>query len=148
MGLRRLGVVARGLVVTGDEVLLAHLKGEPNTFLPGGSVEYGEFAEAALRREFMEELGVECRVSDFIGVLEYMFTDRHGRDHHGVELVFEVDGVPLDVESREPDVEFMWCPLDQLRENLLLPEPMPGIIESWLDHRKPVHVCQKQSKMY
>jgi len=96
----------------------------------------------------MEELGAECRIRDFIGVLEYMFTDRHGRDHHGIELVFDVEGVPLDVESREPDIEFTWCPLDKLREKPLLPEPMRGVIESWLKHRRPVHVYQKQSKVY
>lgn len=141
-------MTARGMVINGEKVLLAHIKGEPNNFLPGGSVEYGEFAEATLHREFMEELGIECRISNFIGTLEYMFKDRHGKDYHGIELIFEVEGVPLDVKSMEPDVEFMWCPLDQLRENLLLPEPMPGIIESWLKYRKPVYVCQKQSKVY
>lgn len=104
-------MTARGLVIDGDKVLLAHLKGESNTPLHGGSVEYGEFAEASLRREFMEELGTECRIRDFIGVLEYMFTDRHSRDHHGIEFVFDVEGVPLDVESSVPESSSCGAPL-------------------------------------
>ena len=45
--MRGMEVIARILIIGGDEMLLAHAKGEDDTFLPGGHVEIGEFAEQA-----------------------------------------------------------------------------------------------------
>jgi 8-oxo-dGTP pyrophosphatase MutT (NUDIX family) len=36
-------IIARALILRGDEVLLAHSKEENSTFLSGGHVEFGEF---------------------------------------------------------------------------------------------------------
>ena len=50
--------IARAVIQKEDSFLLAHEIGEPNTFLPGGHIEYGDFSDTALRRELKEELGV------------------------------------------------------------------------------------------
>lgn len=66
-------VIARALILRDDEILLAHAKGENNTFLPGGHVEFGEYTTTALKRELEEELGAETETLEFSGVLEYKY---------------------------------------------------------------------------
>jgi ADP-ribose pyrophosphatase YjhB (NUDIX family) len=39
--------------------------------LPGGRMEFGETIEEGLRREFMEEVGIEIRQIGFLGINEY-----------------------------------------------------------------------------
>lgn len=81
----------------------------------GGSVEFGEKAAEAARREIMEEVGEEITQPVLLGVLENVF-DYGGRTLHEIVFVFEArfadpgvyhrerleaveaDGTPLDVK--------------------------------------------------
>ena len=56
----------------------------------GGSVEFGELSEAALAREFREELGVEIEFVSGPVVFENLYTFG-GSPGHEVMFVFEVD---------------------------------------------------------
>lgn len=49
--------------------------------LLGGHVEFAETAEAAVRREIMEEIGTEIEDLRFIAVVENIFTYRGARGH-------------------------------------------------------------------
>ncbi len=52
---------------------------------PGGGLQYGESVETCLKREFMEETGLEISVQRFLFVNEYLKVPLHG-----IELFFEV----------------------------------------------------------
>jgi 8-oxo-dGTP pyrophosphatase MutT (NUDIX family) len=56
----------------------------------GGSVEFGERAEVAVRREFQEELGIDVSVVNGPLVFENLYTHA-GEDGHEVVFVFEVE---------------------------------------------------------
>lgn len=85
----------------------------------GGGIEFGETAEAALRREMREELAVEIDDVHLLGVLENLF-HAFGRDGHEIVFVFgcrvsdaaiyerDVVGEVLD----DPGTRVLWRPLD------------------------------------
>ncbi|MCO8275809.1 NUDIX domain-containing protein [Actinoplanes sp. TRM 88003] len=103
----------------GDDILVfeAH---DGSFFRPlGGGIEFGETAEAALRREMREELAVDVEDVRCLGVLENLF-HACGRDGHEIVFVFDcrlsdpavydrdVVGEVLD----DPGTRVLWHPLD------------------------------------
>ncbi|WP_186307678.1 NUDIX domain-containing protein [Microbacterium sp. 1.5R] len=83
----------------------------------GGGIEFGETAVAALRREFMEELGVELDSAEPLGVFENIFT-YEGEPGHEFAHVFALtssalDAVPLDavLEILDQGAPVRWIPI-------------------------------------
>ncbi|CAI9386600.1 NUDIX hydrolase [Niallia sp. Sow4_A1] len=65
-----------GILVEKDRLLVIHKKRGPyaNRFdLPGGSLEQGESLTMAMRREFLEETGIEIEIQKQIGMADFMF---------------------------------------------------------------------------
>lgn len=136
-------LIARAVIKRGDEILLANKHGEINTFLPGGHIEDGEYAEEALRRELLEELGVESRITGFIGVLEHKFTDRHGHTYEEINLVFEAEIERDSADSAEGHLEFLWVKLAELEKHTLLPSSLPMLLEKWEQDRATFYYAQR-----
>ena len=68
---------------------------------PGGGMQYGESAPEALKREFMEETGLQIEVLRFLFVHEYLDPPLHG-----IELFFEVKKVGGTVKTGyDPEME-------------------------------------------
>jgi 8-oxo-dGTP diphosphatase len=67
--------VTAAVIEEGGRVLIARRKAADRFGglweFPGGKLEPGEAPEAGLRREILEELGVETRVGGFIGAFPY-----------------------------------------------------------------------------
>ncbi|HET7302727.1 MAG TPA: NUDIX hydrolase [Candidatus Saccharimonadales bacterium] len=65
-------VSAKALIKNANSELLLVKEHSDNWALPGGGIEQGESAEAALRRELQEELNiVECKIVGLAGVFTY-----------------------------------------------------------------------------
>lgn len=88
-GAWRFHLRAAAVIRDGDFVLLHRVGSDPFWALPGGRVELGETAEAAVRREMREELGSEVQVDPLMLLLENLY-DYRGRPQHGIELYFPV----------------------------------------------------------
>ena len=85
----KLRVRVCGICIEQGKILLVHHKhlGQTGSLWapPGGGMEYGENAEEALQREFLEETGLEIHIEKFLFVHEYLDPPLHG-----IELFFEV----------------------------------------------------------
>ena len=84
----RLRVRVCGLCWDGDKILMANHRLESGADLwlpPGGGVEYGETLEIALKREFLEETGLEIAPMSFAFGCEFI-----KQPLHSLELFFNV----------------------------------------------------------
>jgi ADP-ribose pyrophosphatase YjhB (NUDIX family) len=80
------------IIFRGTEVLLVK-RGNPPAqgkwSIPGGLVELGESLEASVRREVLEEVGLEVRVIDLVTALDRVIFDQEGRiEYHYILLDF------------------------------------------------------------
>lgn len=120
--------IAVGLPVKDGHVLAleGHDRSRGLDFLRaiGGGIEFGETAAEALRREFMEELGVSLQDAEPLGVFENIFT-YEGEPGHDIAHVFavtcaELDAVPLDAELRILDEgsPVRWVPIADIESGI------------------------------
>ncbi|MCE5335633.1 MAG: NUDIX hydrolase [Desulfobacteraceae bacterium] len=111
-----LGVGA--LIFRKNRVLLIR-RGSPPALgkwsIPGGLVELGESLDKAIRREVLEEVGLEVKVVDLVAALDRVILDETGRiEYHYVLLDFlceAPEGIPLAATDAE---ECAFVPLEEL----------------------------------
>jgi ADP-ribose pyrophosphatase YjhB (NUDIX family) len=125
---RRFHYCVDGVAIHDGHVLLT--RASNFWFTPGGRVEMGEPAVAALRREMREELGVEVEVGRLLWVVENFF-QHDGTPTQELALMFLITLPPgcalLDTQYEHRCVDagvpmtFGWFPLDRLDEVALVP---------------------------
>jgi ADP-ribose pyrophosphatase YjhB (NUDIX family) len=108
------------IIMDGDRVLLVRRGREPaygQWSLPGGLVEVGEDLVSAVRREVLEEVGLDVEVLDLVAVLDRILPDAAGRvEYHYVLMDFlckPLGGIP------RPASDALAChytPVDQLTQ--------------------------------
>jgi len=101
-----------GLLVHDGRILMVEqARGEERYWLlPGGGVHFGETLSDALRREFLEELGMRVGVYKLLAIVESLSPDPEYAKHV-VHLVFEVsapnDDAPSPHESKVLSAVYM-----------------------------------------
>src|SRR3712207_6371492 len=82
-------VAIGAIVIHNDALLMVQRASDPGKglwSLPGGRVEHGEYLADALKREVLEETGLEVEVGKLAGILEVPGPDLHYviLDYHAV----------------------------------------------------------------
>ncbi|MEK6301430.1 MAG: NUDIX hydrolase [Acidobacteriota bacterium] len=107
-----------------NSVLLHQAEGENFWTLPGGRAEFGETAEHTLKREMLEETGIEVEVVRLLWFVENFF-DYADKHYHEISLFFlmrlpaECEYLaqpgPFEGEDKEGEVKlmFQWFPRQQ-----------------------------------
>ncbi|MCH2060706.1 MAG: 8-oxo-dGTP diphosphatase [Verrucomicrobiales bacterium] len=116
----------------GSEILLIHKKsglGRGKVNAPGGKIEQGESASQAAVREVSEEVGIDVRNPEEMGILRFQFI--HGERlalHCVVFRSFEFSG-----EAHEtPEADPFWCPVDRVPYEKMWSDDqywLPGLLQ-------------------
>ncbi len=140
-------LIARGFIVSHGKVLLCQSVKHGYYYLPGGHIEFGEHAQVALQREFVEETGLESSIGELVLSSEHRFNDGKS-EHHEINLVFLVEQLgrirsdwnrskaesssdqeaPTHVESMESKIRFEWVDLGMI----VSADVRPVEMKAWL----------------
>jgi 8-oxo-dGTP diphosphatase len=107
-----------GVVISGGRALLvrrgrAPLEGQWS--IPGGMLEVGETLLEGVRRELLEETGIEVRVGELIEVFERIMPDGGGKTHyHFVVLDYLCEAVSGEARPGSDVVDVAWAAPSEL----------------------------------
>lgn len=151
--------LARGLLVERGTVLLCRNIAGDYHYLPGGHIEFGEAPAEALKREMLEETGLDVHVNEPVLICEQRFRQPNSkgklRERHELTILLPMrflspppptDPAPVPVQSLEPDIAFDWIDLAAIPDTDLRPLATKAFLASggasrsavaWLseDHR-------------
>ena len=86
----------------------------------GGGIEFLEKSDEALKREFVEELGIEITTKDFLGIAENIFTFE-GKNGHELVFFYSIDINDSDYKDEytildmEKETKVKWIDVEDLK---------------------------------
>jgi 8-oxo-dGTP pyrophosphatase MutT (NUDIX family) len=136
-------ILARGIIIDNDYILIAKAKNADNTFLPGGHLEFNENLKKALRREIMEEMGMDCIAGEYIGCIENQWTENNITNQE-INHIFIVDGInkQMEIKSKENHLKFYWIKIKEMKKENLLPVSMRKVVESIYENNRINYISE------
>lgn len=136
---------AKALIIENDKILLAKMKDDRGIFyiMPGGGQEHGETIPEALKRECLEELGVDVEVGSLFFVREYIGKNHENaqlhKDIHQVEFIFSCRIISFSISPTNPDegqIGAEWIHLHDLPSYRLYPKQILPILSTILSGKR------------
>jgi 8-oxo-dGTP pyrophosphatase MutT (NUDIX family) len=131
---------AKAIIIRNDCVLLIQIGGPGNEWyvLPGGGQQFGESLSETVRRECLEEIGVEVQVGELRLIRDYIGKNHDEDDGvHRVEFMFEcqIGSAAVPNGGLRPDSQqtgIVWAPLADLASYCLYPTGLVQILRDGL----------------
>nr|WP_035324339.1 NUDIX domain-containing protein [Peribacillus kribbensis] len=140
---------AKAVILKEDQLLLTKNQDEQGVFylFPGGGQEHGETLLDAVKRECIEEIGMEVEPGEFCFLREYI-----GKNHefasfdsgvHAVEFYFSCslkgelkgDDIPSSPDSDQIGIE--WVRVMELENVRMYPKGIVTSLKKYVEGRKP-----------
>ena len=141
MSSQNIEVIVRAIIKNNGKILVCKGKKKNYYYFPGGHMEFGENAKKALKREIKEELSLDAKVGNLIGLSEYSFI-QEGKVRHEINLVFKVKIKGGKIKSKEDQLEFDYFDKKQLKQENVLPKALKEAILKWFENKTIFWVSQ------
>ncbi|MBQ6512405.1 NUDIX domain-containing protein [Methanobrevibacter sp.] len=116
------GLSVRGICEADDKILLLKVRSksghDANKWeIPGGKVKKGEFFDDALRREFLEETGLEITIESLFNAIQNDYTAcKTNEQVKSIQLIMKVTAEIDEVNISEEHDDFKWFAKEEIRE--------------------------------
>ena len=116
------GLTARGICEFEGKILLLKVRSKSSHDaekweIPGGKVKKGEFFDQALKREFMEETGLEINIDSLYNVIQNEYTACKTNERiKSVQLIMKVSSGTDEVKISAEHDDYKWFTHEELKE--------------------------------
>ncbi len=116
------GLTARGICEFEGKILLLKVRSKSSHDaekweIPGGKVKKGEFFDQALKREFMEETGLEINIDSLYNVIQNDYIAcKTNEDIKSIQLIMKVSSKTDEVKISEEHDDYRWFSKEELKE--------------------------------
>lgn len=125
--------ITRAIITDQGKLLVCRPVDKNFYFLPGGHVEFGETTEVTVRREILEELGVNAKKVVSIGFIDNIYEDeRYGFKRHEMNLLYEVELESIKLKLTETHIEMTWINIKDVDKTDIMPPAVRAEVISWL----------------
>lgn len=136
------GLSVRGICEVDDKILLLKVRSksghDANKWeIPGGKVKKGEFFDDALRREFLEETGLEITIESLFNAIQNDYTAcKTNEQIKSIQLIMKVTAEIDEVNISEEHDDFKWFAKEEIKElykNDLLSKAASNALKKLID---------------
>ena len=116
------GLTVRGICEVNDKILLLKVRSKSSHDadrweIPGGKVKKGEFFDDALRREFLEETGLEITIESLFNVVQNNYTAcKTNEQVKSIQLIMKVTAKSDEVMISAEHDDYRWFTKEEVRE--------------------------------
>lgn len=118
------GLTARGICEYENRILLLKVRSKSSHDagkweIPGGKVKRHEYFDEALKREFIEETGLEINIDSLYNVIQNDYTACKSNEKvKSIQLIMKVSSTTDKVEISEEHDEYGWFTHEEVKELL------------------------------
>ena len=116
------GMAVRGICEVDGEILLLKIRSKSahdagKWEIPGGKVKKCEFFDDALKREYLEETGLEINVDSLYNVIQYDYTACKTNERvNSIQLIMKVSAESKEVTVSDEHDEYQWFTKEKVKE--------------------------------